>query len=170
VKTFDLKPLTSVGIPKALEMASHYRLLNEPGVAESICRDVLLAEPDNAEARKVLLLALTDMFPRGIAGRFDEALALGKALPTPYQQAYYVGIVYERRAKAHHRSPTPARGALAYEWIMKAMDKFAEAGKLRDEGDDDALLRWNNCVRRLQQHADLRPDHEPEDIVPQLGE
>ena len=36
--------------------------LNEPGEAESICRDVLEVDPDNQDALITLLLALTDQF------------------------------------------------------------------------------------------------------------
>ena len=36
----------SVGIAGAIEKAKQYRLLNEPGTAESICRDVLAVDPD----------------------------------------------------------------------------------------------------------------------------
>ncbi len=43
---FELKPLSGSAIPAALEKAERYRLLNEPAEAESICRDVLKADPD----------------------------------------------------------------------------------------------------------------------------
>lgn len=170
VDSYEFKPLTGAGIENAIAKAHHYRLLNEPGVSESICRDVLLADEGNAEATKILLLSLTDMFERGIRERFEEAVALARALPDDYAQAYYLGIVYERRAKAHHRQRTPACGQMAHEWLEKAMAQFEIAEKLRPEGNDDALLRWNNCVRRLRAHPDICPGDEAEDIVPQLGE
>ena len=44
---FELKPLNQDAIPAALEKAMRYRLLNEPGAAESICLDVLQIDPDN---------------------------------------------------------------------------------------------------------------------------
>ena len=47
---FELKPLSHEGIPAALEKAMRYRLLNEPGEAESICHDVLRIDPDNQQA------------------------------------------------------------------------------------------------------------------------
>ena len=47
---FELKPLSLEGVPAALEKAMRYRLLNEPGEAESICHDVLGVDPDNQEA------------------------------------------------------------------------------------------------------------------------
>ena len=170
MEPFELKPLTQAGIPGAIEKARQYRLLNEPGVAESICRDVLVLDDGNNEARVVLLLSLTDMFARGIAERFDEALAIARAMPDGYERAYYAGIVYERRAKAHHRSASPAAGQVAYEWFRRAMAMFAEAEQLRPEGDDSAILRWNSCVRRLRAHADLHPDVDDGSVAPQLGE
>ena len=47
---FELKPLSTEAIPAALEKAERYRLLNEPGEAESICLDVLKADPENQQA------------------------------------------------------------------------------------------------------------------------
>ena len=61
---FDLKPLSRDAIPAALAKAERYRLLNEPGEAESICLDVLQIEPANQDALVMLILALTDQFPR----------------------------------------------------------------------------------------------------------
>lgn len=167
---FDLKALTSAGVPQAVEKAKHYRLLNEPGVAESICRDVLLVDPDHREARVILLLCLTDQFARRIGTLFDEALSLARALPDPYEAAYYAGIVCERRGKAHHRSGVPGCGQVAYVWLRKAMEMFAQAERLRPAGNDNSILRWNSCVRRLRAHDDMRPPADHDDIAPQLGE
>jgi hypothetical protein len=47
---YELKPLSREAIPAALEKAYRYRLLNEPLEAESICRDILEADPENQEA------------------------------------------------------------------------------------------------------------------------
>ena len=41
---FELKPLSKESIKAALEKAERYRLLNEPGLAESICLDILEIE------------------------------------------------------------------------------------------------------------------------------
>ena len=57
-----LKSLSKEAIPAALDKARQYRLLNEPVEAESICLDILEAEPDNQQALIVMLLALTDQF------------------------------------------------------------------------------------------------------------
>ena len=42
---FPLKPLSAAAIPRALEKAERYRLLNQPWAAESICLDILEADP-----------------------------------------------------------------------------------------------------------------------------
>lgn len=163
---FPLKPLTKAGIPGALEMAQRYRLLGEPGVAVSICHDVLLADPGQCECQVLLLLALTDLFERDRGDRYEEALKLAQSLGDPYERAYYTGIVYERRAKALHRRRAPGAGEVAYEWFRRAMASFEEAERLRPAGDDNAILRWNSCARHLSEHADLRPDT---DAVPPIS-
>jgi len=52
----ELKSLHKDAIPAALEKAERYRLLNEPGEAESICLDILHVDPENQEAIITLLL------------------------------------------------------------------------------------------------------------------
>ena len=47
---FELKLLSTGAIPAALAQAERYRLLNEPGEAESICLDVLRVDPEHQDA------------------------------------------------------------------------------------------------------------------------
>ena len=107
---FTLKPLSKDAIPSALAKAERYRLLNEPGQAESICLDVLGIEPDNGDARAILLLSITDQFPQhaspGLPARAEE---LTHRISDPYEREYYAGIIHERRAKAalRPRAKTP---------------------------------------------------------------
>src|ERR1700675_771377 len=96
---FELKPLSEEAIPAALEKAMRYRLLNEPGEAESICLDVLRADPDNQQALVILLLALTDRFSKGYAVSDTQVQEVIARLHGDYDRAYYAGIVYERKAK-----------------------------------------------------------------------
>ena len=63
---FELKPLSPAAIPAALAKAERYRLLNEPEQSQSICEDVLRADPANVQAMVTLILALTDEFPRHV--------------------------------------------------------------------------------------------------------
>src|SRR5687767_5303717 len=168
--SFQLKPLTHAGIAGAIDKAKQYRLLSEPGTAESICRDILLVEPGHKEGLVLLVLTLTDMFTRGIAGRYEEAWQLAQSLPDPYERAYFTGIVYERRAKAHLRSNAPHGGLIAYDWLRRAMLAFEEAERLRPPGDDQAILRWNGCVRLLRAHSELRPAVKDTGVPPLQGD
>ena len=45
---FELKRISKEGVPAAIEKATRYRLLGNPSEAESICLDVLEADPDNS--------------------------------------------------------------------------------------------------------------------------
>ena len=64
---FELKPISHEAVPAALEKANRYRLLNEPGAAESIYLDILSVEPENQDAIKNLVLAMSDRFGKDYA-------------------------------------------------------------------------------------------------------
>ncbi|MBI1902837.1 MAG: hypothetical protein HYS13_17200 [Planctomycetia bacterium] len=153
----ELKPLSPDRIPAALEKAVRYRLLNEPVGAESICRDILLLDPEHHDALIALLLSLTDQFSQGRTDQFDEAKKIAARLKSEYEQSYYLGIVYERRAKARYRSGGPECGPIAHGWITKAMECFEQAASRPPPDDDEAVLRWNTCARFLLQHPDVKP-------------
>ena len=97
---FELKPISTEAIPAALEKANRYRLLNEPSAAESIYLDILAVDPDNQEAIKNLVLAMSDRFGKDYAVGDTHINEYVAKLRDEYQRAYYTGIVYERRAKA----------------------------------------------------------------------
>src|ERR671939_846382 len=96
----ELKTLHKNAIPAALEKAERYRLLNEPGEAESICLDILVVDPENQQAVITLLLALTDRFEKGYGVSDTQAKELLSRIKSEYECAYYTGIFAERRAKA----------------------------------------------------------------------
>jgi tetratricopeptide (TPR) repeat protein len=154
---FELKPLSQEGIPRALEKAERYRLLNEPAEAESICRDVLRLQPDNQRALVMLLLALSDEFEEELPDAVTQAQETVGRLQDAYERAYYSGIVCERRAKARLRKGRPGSGYAAYDLLREAMAFYEKAEALRPASNDDALLRWNACVRILERHPDLGP-------------
>jgi hypothetical protein len=159
---FELKPISRDAIPAALEKAHLYRLLNQPLQAESICLDVLAADPDRADAVLTLFLALTDQLARHLQPAFDRARALLPQIQGEYARLYYEGILCERRGKAHFRSGSPMAGAMAFEWLTHAMILYERAERVRPAGDDDAVLRWNSCARLLMANPSIRPaPHEP---------
>jgi hypothetical protein len=156
-KMFELKTLSKEAIPKALAKAEHYRLLNEPLEAESICLDILEVDPDNQQALVTLLLALTDKFKHQLNPAFDQAQKVLGRLGDRYCKAYFGGIMYERRAKVHLDRGVPGAGQLAYEWFRKAMDSYEQALKTCSPGNQDAILRWNTCARILMQNPEVVP-------------
>ena len=148
----ELKALSKEAIPAALEKAVRYRLLNEPAEAESICLDVLRADPENQEAIITLLLALTDRFEKGYGVSDTQAKELLSRIKSEYERAYYTGIVAERRAKAKLAQNTPDFRFQAYDLLREAMSWFEKAEAIRPLGHDDALLRWNTCARMIAQN------------------
>ncbi len=150
---FDLKPLSKEAIPRALERAERYRLLNEPRVAESICRDILRTEPEHQQALITLILAMTDKFSReDSAALTKQALALIPQLRVEYERAYYTGIIYERQGKAKLAQNLPGAGFNAYDLLRAAMSWFEKAEALQPPGNEDAVLRWNTCARIIMDH------------------
>lgn len=154
---FELKSLSTDAIPAALSKAERYRLLNEPVEAESICLDVLAVDPHHREALVTLLLALTDQFEEDLGGAVTRAQEVLRRFDREYDREYYAGIIAERRARAVMRHTTPGSHAAAYEYLRDAMTHFERAEVLRPPGNDDALLRWNTCVRMLERHPQMRP-------------
>jgi hypothetical protein len=157
---YELKSLSKEAIPSALTKAKHYRFLNEPLEAESICRDILAIDPDNQDALITLLLALTDAFKLQLHPAFGEAQGILNKLNDQYCKAYYNGIICERRAKVHLERPDPGAGRIAYEWFRKAMDYYELALNSCSPGNQDAVLRWNTCARTLMRHGDVVPASE----------
>lgn len=157
---FELKPLSKEAIPAALEKANRYRLLNEPGAAESICLDILAVEPGNQEALVAIVLAMSDRFSRDFAigdSRIQDYLS---QISDDYSRAYYTGITYERRAKAVlHKG-----GLNAYELFVQAMEYFEKAEAVRPAGNDDAILRWNGCARVIMRNK-LEPREMANDFL-----
>jgi len=146
----ELKRIANEAIPVALEKALRYRLLNEPAQAESICRDVLLVDPDNQSASITLLLAVTDQFESEFATAFEKANQVLQQITGQYEQVYYEGIINERWANAQSARGMPVDFVLS--WMRTAMRCYEKAEQLSNPADADALLRWNTCARFLDRH------------------
>jgi hypothetical protein len=162
----ELKNLSKEAIPAALQKAERYRLLNEPGEAESICLDILATDPDNQAALITLLLALTDRFSKGYGVSETQANQLLAQIEGEYERAYYAGILAERRAKAKLAQGHPGAGHYAYHELCEAMRQFEKAEKIRPQGNDDALLRWNTCTRMITKNKlTAREDDRSEPVL-----
>ena len=165
---FALKPISPESISGALAKAERYRLINEPGEAESICHDILAVDASNEQAMIMLALAQTDQIHTD-SRAFAVAISTVARLQTPYDRAYYSGIAWERRAKARQHAGAHGGRHDIYDWVVKALKLFEEASGIRDSGNDDAILRWNACVRFLERHKELQPRGE-EVVEPIMSE
>jgi hypothetical protein len=155
---FELKSISEAAIPRAIAKAERYRLLGEPEEAESICRDILRVEKDNQEALVTLLLAITDQFVKRADVRLIDAQHVVRRLRGEYERAYYSGLACERWVKAHVHA---GRSEGLFGWIQEAMEWYRDAEATSAPGNDDAILRWNACVRFLERNPQLLPS-EPE--------
>lgn len=155
---FEPKPISKDATQAALDRVERYRLLNEPTEAESICLDVLEADPGNQRALVLLLLSLTDQFPMHLGTAVPAATSILGKLRDEYSRAYYHGVICERKAKTHLVRGGPGDGEAAWEWFHEAMRHYEQAERLRPAKNDEAILRWNTCARVLNRHPELEPD------------
>ena len=89
----------------------------------------------------------------GSTGKSDPPVALNRfnSLTSDYERAYYTGILRERTAKAQLRAGRPPHTvAPTFEDAMRC---FEAAEKISPPDNDDAILRWNRCVRLLQSRS-----------------
>ena len=157
---FELKRLHQEAIPAALAKVERYRLLNEPEQAESICLDILSADPDHQQAMIALILSVSDQFASGTSERVHDAQALLPKLQREYDRAYFAGIICERRARALLALGSPGSSFAAYDWFRGAMSWFEKAETMKHPENDEAVLRWNSCARFLNLHPHLAPGPE----------
>ncbi len=146
----ELKKISHEAIPRAVQKAERYRLLNQSWATESICLDILDVDAGNQQVLVMLLLALTDQFAAETYEFTRRARALLGRITDPYQRAYYEGIIHERLAHAQLAHSALQAEAMAYESLRSAMDAFERAEALRVTGNDDSILRWNTCSRALE--------------------
>jgi tetratricopeptide (TPR) repeat protein len=149
---FELKRLPQTSLDAAIAKAEHYRDLNQPEEAESICRDVLDVDDKHQKAWKLLGLALTDRLASGQVGLLELAVDAFERLVDPYERVYHLGVAWERAAKAHTERGEAHSAVTAFE---HAMGLFLRAETMRPDLPDP-VLRWNRCVRLLSTHPSLR--------------
>src|SRR6476620_10366984 len=95
-----LKPISKDSIPRAIQKAERYRLLNQSWAAESICLDILDVDPDNQQVLVMLVLALTDIHSGVAASGVLKAKEYLANITEEYQRTYYTGMIAERRGQA----------------------------------------------------------------------
>ncbi|HVF41072.1 MAG TPA: hypothetical protein VM939_14315 [Gemmatimonadaceae bacterium] len=153
---FELKPISRDAIPRAIQKAERYRLLNQSWAAESICLDILEVDPDNQQVLTMLVLALTDLQSGVAASGVIRAREYLARIRDDYQRTYYSGMIAERRGQALLAQGGMGSGGMAYDSLREAMSWYEKAEAIRPAGNDDAILRWNTCARVLAKHGHLR--------------
>ncbi len=151
-------------IPAVLDKARQYRSLLEPDLAISICLDVFAVDADNQDALVIYILALSDTLSghSTVSQKVDKKILDAiKQLHSNYQQNYYQGIFYERKARALIRHAMSR--SFAYNLFIKAIEYYDEAEKISPPDCDDAILRHNACVRSIQD-AHLSPRQDIDDV------
>ena len=154
---FDLKPISHDSVAGALAKAERYRLLNEPNEAESICRDILEIEPGN-QAGPGQSHPGADRPDSARRHAFADALA---TVVAPATRPTTAPTTPASRGSAGPRRATAAAATAPSARLR--MDRQGPASYSRQpsrsapRGNDDALLRWNACVRFLNHHRELAP-------------
>jgi hypothetical protein len=152
---YQLKPISRDAIPRAIQKAERYRLLNQSWAAESICLDILEIDPQNQQVLVMLVLALTDLGSGVAASGIVRAKEYLARITDDYQRSYYSGIIAERRGQALLSQGGMGSGGMATESLKDAMKWYEKAEAVRPAGNDDAILRWNTCARLLSGHSHL---------------
>jgi hypothetical protein len=137
---YKLKPISHAGINEAISKVELYRYLNEPGEAESICRDILTLEPEHQAALRLLGLAITDQFTGGMSDRYAEADHIFRSLTNEYERAYYTGILHERKAKAQLRAGRPPH----------TVTPIRSRAEMLRRGREDQTARQRRCDPALE--------------------
>ncbi|SMM97851.1 hypothetical protein SPONL_1497 [uncultured Candidatus Thioglobus sp.] len=145
-------------IPAVLKKAEQYRSLLEPDLAISICLDIFAIDENNQQALVIYILAATDLYSHTNAKvpvkNITDCIA---KLDSEFERDYYSGIALERKARALMKN-TMSR-SFAYSVFIQAIKHYNTAEGLNNARSDDAILRYNACVRTLKtEHLSPRQD------------
>jgi hypothetical protein len=99
---------------------------------------------------------MTDQFTGGSEDRYAEVESIFQRLKDEYERHYYTGLLCERRVKAQLRAGREPHTLLPL--LERALQCFGEAERIHPPGNDDAILRWNRCVRLLQSQPDFQAE------------
>lgn len=159
----NLHDIHTNSIELALDKARQYRSLLEPEMAESICLDILNIDEENQQALVLYILALSDQLHHP-----DKQVQIKiiqqaiEKLHSEYHRDYYAGLLNERQAR--FLLSQPMSRSFAYDYFIEALQYYQKAEQLRPENNDEAILRWNSCIRTIQKEK-LEPRRDNEDVL-----
>ena len=150
-------------VKKALKKAKQYRSLLEPEIAESICLDILNIDPENQDVLIVYILALLDQISRTENQTHIKTIERTiDNLTSQYQRYYYIGLLNERRAR--HLLTQAMSHSFAYDYFFEALTSYKQAIERCPQKNDEAILRWNSCIRTVETEK-LKPRRDSEDLM-----
>jgi tetratricopeptide (TPR) repeat protein len=150
-------------VKKALKKAKQYRSLLEPEIAESICLDILNVDPENQDVLIVYILALLDQISRTENQTQIKTIERTiEKLTSQYQTYYYSGLLNERRAR--HLLTQAMSHSFSYDYFIEALTFYQQAIDRCPEKNDEAILRWNSCIRTVETEK-LKPRRDSEDLL-----
>ena len=132
-----LKTISKSGIGEAIAKAELYRYLNEPEEAESICRDILAADPQNMLGLRMLGLSITDQFEGRPSDRYGEVERIFDGLQDAYESLLHGAAL---RTASEGATPRWAFATTLLPLLESALQCFAEAEKIRPAGNDDSIF------------------------------
>jgi hypothetical protein len=143
----EFRPIPHEFVARAIDKAEHYRLLNEPAEAESICLDVLGLEPENQLALGVLILAITDQFVDGAAAtrRARQFLTGDRRVPAPLP-----GNSLRREAASFFAASSAAFMTVACRMDLRARRTSRQGQPRRDPALEQRLRTIQKAQRAPQ--------------------
>lgn len=158
----DLKTLDTADLEVALVTAQKSWSELRAEDTESICLDILSVEPQNAEALELLLRSRIELLKKGLPQSVARAQELLSSLATPFDQAFYSGMLREAQARYLLEKRGRSTSHVAYSWFRHAMDDF-EASAAIEPSRIEPKLRWNACLRTLKNNPQCAPAPEEEE-------
>ncbi|HEC58032.1 hypothetical protein LCGC14_0627240 [marine sediment metagenome] len=159
----NLHDIHANSIDLALDRARQYRSLLEPEMAESICLDILNIDQDNQQALVLYILSLSDQLHHPDKQAQSKVIQQAiEKLDSEYRRYYYAGLLSERQAR--FLLSQPMSRSFAYDYFIEALQNYQLAEQMRPENNDEAILRWNSCIRTIQKEK-LEPRRDQDVLI-----
>ena len=156
----ELKTLEKADLDAALATAQASWSEMRADDVESICLDILEADPENQNALELLLRSRIELLKKGLPQGVAHAEELIPRLESDFDKAFFSGMLREGQARYLIEKRGKQSSNVAYSWFRHAMDNFEEAHS-KDPGRIEAQLHWNACLRTLKNNPQCIPP--PED-------
>jgi len=144
---YHSNPSPAPASPKLSPKSTLNRYLNEPEESESICRDILAVDPKQQLGAPPARTFHHGQFTGCASDRYGEVEEIFQKLADPYERLYYTASSMNAAPKLGLAS---AKSRIRCFRSSNAHCKIRRSRKIRPTGNDDAILRWNRCVRLLQ--------------------